>query len=122
MSYWRLTPIFAIAFASASMTSAYADPAADEAAIMQRFQRWTADFNAKDSAGVCDLFAPKKRHDQGRQTNSFVGSTPPSALRNFQARGRGACPNPRQLIEVHFGPVKHWWSQPIPKANGQGDS
>ena len=40
------------------MTSAYADPAADEAAIIQRFQRWTADFNAKDSAGVCDLFAP----------------------------------------------------------------
>jgi hypothetical protein len=28
----------------------------------------------------------------------------------------------RQLIEVHFGPAKHWWSQPIPKTNGQGDS
>ena len=28
----------------------------------------------------------------------------------------------RQLIEAQFGPVKHWWSQPIPKANGQGDS
>ena len=28
----------------------------------------------------------------------------------------------RQLIEVHFGPAKHWWSQPIQKANGQGDS
>src|SRR5260370_29800408 len=26
--------------------------------MMPRFQRWTADFNAKDSAGVCDLFAP----------------------------------------------------------------
>ena len=58
MSFRRLITIFAIAFASASMTSAYADPAADEAAIMQRFQRWTADFNAKDPAGVCDLFAP----------------------------------------------------------------
>jgi steroid delta-isomerase len=25
---------------------------------MQRLQRWTADFNARDAAGVCDLFAP----------------------------------------------------------------
>jgi hypothetical protein len=31
MRYRRLTSIFAFAFASASMTSAYADPAADEA-------------------------------------------------------------------------------------------
>jgi hypothetical protein len=51
MSCRLLTPIFAIAFASASMTSAYADPAADEAAIMQRFQRWTADFNALNRPG-----------------------------------------------------------------------
>jgi uncharacterized protein (TIGR02246 family) len=58
MFYRRLTAILAIAFASASMTPAYADPAADEAAIMQRFQRWTADFNAKHAAAVCDLFAP----------------------------------------------------------------
>src|SRR5580704_3287705 len=58
MSCRLLTTIFAFAFASASMTSAYAGPAADEAAIMQRFERWTADFNAKDAAGVCDLFAP----------------------------------------------------------------
>jgi DNA-binding FadR family transcriptional regulator len=26
----------------------------------------------------------------------------------------------RQLIEAQIGPVKHWWSQAIPKANGQG--
>jgi hypothetical protein len=25
-----------------------------------------------------------------------------------------------QIIEAQFGPVKLWWSQPIPKANGQG--
>jgi uncharacterized protein (TIGR02246 family) len=52
------TTIVAIALAAAAMASAHADSVADEAAIMQRFQRWTADFNAKDSAGVCDLFAP----------------------------------------------------------------
>jgi len=39
-------------------TSAHADSAADEVAINQRLQGWTAAFNAKDSAGVCDLFAP----------------------------------------------------------------
>jgi steroid delta-isomerase len=43
---------------TAAAAAAHADSAADEAAIMQRLQRWTADFNAKDSAGVCDLFAP----------------------------------------------------------------
>ena len=43
---------------AATMAAASADPAADEAAIRQRFQRWTADFNARDAAGVCDLFAP----------------------------------------------------------------
>jgi hypothetical protein len=26
----------------------------------------------------------------------------------------------RQLIEAQFGPVKRWWSQPIPKTNGRG--
>jgi len=36
----------------------YADPAADEAAIRDRFAKWTSAFNAKDPAGVCDLFAP----------------------------------------------------------------
>lgn len=37
---------------------AYADPAADEAAIRDRFAKWTEAFNNKDAAGVCDLFAP----------------------------------------------------------------
>jgi steroid delta-isomerase len=36
----------------------HADAEADKAAIMDRFHRWTAAFNAKDAAGVCDLFAP----------------------------------------------------------------
>lgn len=37
---------------------AYADPTADEAAIRDRFAKWTQAFNDKDAAGVCDLFAP----------------------------------------------------------------
>src|ERR1043165_6697451 len=54
-----LTAIVMIALTVAAMMAlASADPAADEAAIRQRFQRWTADFNARDAAGVCDLFAP----------------------------------------------------------------
>ena len=41
-----------------SALPAYADPAADEAAIRDRFAKWTQAFNDKDAAGVCDLFAP----------------------------------------------------------------
>ena len=53
-----LKTIVAIAAGAAVAAPACADPAADRAAIIQRFERWTAAFNAKDSAGVCDLFAP----------------------------------------------------------------
>jgi len=54
-SHW-----FGILVAASLMISApaYADPAADEAAIRDRFAKWTDAFNAKDPAGVCDLFAP----------------------------------------------------------------
>jgi steroid delta-isomerase len=48
----------ATALVTATMTSARADLAEDKAVIMDRVQRWTAAFNAKDSTGVCDLFAP----------------------------------------------------------------
>jgi steroid delta-isomerase len=41
-----------------SSLPALADAAADEAAIRDRFAKWTAAFNAGDAAGVCDLFAP----------------------------------------------------------------
>jgi steroid delta-isomerase len=39
-------------------TSARADADADKAAITARLQRWTTAFNARDAAGICDLFAP----------------------------------------------------------------
>ena len=57
MSGRCLAVIVGLALISAT-TAAYADSAADEAAIIKRLQRWTADFNAKEPAGVCDLFAP----------------------------------------------------------------
>lgn len=34
------------------------DPAADEAAIEQALQQWPGDFNARNVAAVCSLFAP----------------------------------------------------------------
>ena len=40
------------------MATAHADEASDKAAITERLQRWTADFNSSDAVGVCDLFAP----------------------------------------------------------------
>jgi len=41
-----------------SIQTARADPDVDKAAIVQRLQRWTAAFNAKETIGTCDLFAP----------------------------------------------------------------
>ena len=38
--------------------AARADTEADKAAIMHRLQAWAAAFNARDAAGVCDVFAP----------------------------------------------------------------
>jgi uncharacterized protein (TIGR02246 family) len=37
---------------------AHADVDSDTAAITNRLQRWTEAFNARDAAGVCDVFAP----------------------------------------------------------------
>ena len=39
----------------------HADPAQD--AIRTALLRWTADFNARKSAAICDLFAPDLRYD-----------------------------------------------------------
>jgi uncharacterized protein (TIGR02246 family) len=57
------------ALAVLAAASAHADPAADEAAIRQRLQRWTADFNARNLAGVCDLFAPDLRYSIPEMVN-----------------------------------------------------
>lgn len=54
----RSAVLVAIILIAATLAPAHADDAADGAAITQRLQRWTAAFNARDAAGVCDLFAP----------------------------------------------------------------
>ena len=55
MSRRRLAALVAfVALAPAAL----ADPAAEEAAIRQRFLDWTEAFNARDADGACDLFAP----------------------------------------------------------------
>jgi len=55
----RLLLAMAIVFtAVGAATSARADVDSDTAAITNRLQRWTEAFNARDAAGVCDLFAP----------------------------------------------------------------
>ncbi len=54
----RLAPLVAIALTATAAGTALADADADKAAIVQRLQQWTAAFNARDSAGTCDLFAP----------------------------------------------------------------
>ncbi|WP_158936901.1 SgcJ/EcaC family oxidoreductase [Burkholderia sp. S171] len=52
--------LLAIVFVLAGVgvgTSARADVDSDKAAITERLQRWAVAFNARDAAGVCDLFA-----------------------------------------------------------------
>ncbi len=53
----------AVAFAMASCDAAKddaakPDPGADKAAIVQALDQWPKDFNGKNPAGVCSLFAP----------------------------------------------------------------
>ena len=43
---------------AAATMSANADSTSDQTAIRERLQRWAAAFNARDAAGVCDIFAP----------------------------------------------------------------
>jgi steroid delta-isomerase len=56
----RLACAATVALTSALVSTApvRADSAADSAAITRRLLRWTAAFNAKNSAEICDLFAP----------------------------------------------------------------
>jgi uncharacterized protein (TIGR02246 family) len=57
MIRWLLA-IAAVLAGVGAATSAHADVDSDRAAITERLQRWTVAFNARDAAGVCDLFAP----------------------------------------------------------------
>lgn len=52
------TVFAALVLIASTFAPSHADDAVDKAAITQRLQRWTADFNARDAVGVCDLFAP----------------------------------------------------------------
>ena len=50
--------LVALILTASTMVTAHADEAGDKAAIAERLQRWTADFNSSDAVGACDLFAP----------------------------------------------------------------
>jgi ketosteroid isomerase-like protein len=52
----RPSTLVTVAAIVATCGAARADPAADEAAIRHRLERWTAAFNARDVPGSCDLF------------------------------------------------------------------
>ena len=56
MIRWLLA-IAAVLAGIGAATSARADVDSDRAAITERLRRWTVAFNARDAAGVCDVFA-----------------------------------------------------------------
>jgi steroid delta-isomerase len=53
--------LIAVALAISPAAAQSPDPA--QAEIRAALLRWTADFNARNSRGICDLFAPDLRYD-----------------------------------------------------------
>jgi steroid delta-isomerase len=53
-----LSTLASVATMVAATAGAHADSVADERAIRQRLEQWTAAFNEKDANKSCDLFAP----------------------------------------------------------------
>ena len=43
---------------AAALAASPDEPSAAKAAIVERLNRWTTAFNAKDTTSICDLFAP----------------------------------------------------------------
>jgi steroid delta-isomerase len=58
MARWLMAIVAVLAGVGAT-TAACADMSSDKAAITERLEHWTAAFNARDAAGVCDLFSPE---------------------------------------------------------------
>jgi uncharacterized protein (TIGR02246 family) len=54
----RLLAIATVLTGVIAPTSAHADADSDKAAITERLRNWATAFNARDAAGVCDVFAP----------------------------------------------------------------
>jgi hypothetical protein len=57
MTRWLLA-IAVVLAGVGTVTPARADADSERVAITDRLQRWTVAFNARDAAGVCDVFAP----------------------------------------------------------------
>jgi ketosteroid isomerase-like protein len=75
-----------------TVTPAGADADSDGVAITDRLQRWTAAFNARDAAGVCDVFAPD------------LVSTVPETLDGGQDAlcGKLSAVLPRPGLQLHY--------------------
>ena len=63
MKLRALTTLLAACWALAGPPAAAQSDADVEKAIRDALTRWTADFNARDTSRICDLFAPDQRYD-----------------------------------------------------------
>lgn len=54
----RLLTVAAVLISMVMAAPARSDPGSDQAAITARLQGWAQAFNARNAAGVCDVFAP----------------------------------------------------------------
>lgn len=93
----RLLPLV-LAFAA---IPAYADPAADAAAIRARLTAWAAAFNARDAAGACDLFAPDLQYalpEEPRGTRATMCGNLARVLARDDLRLRYDAPEVHEVI------------------------
>lgn len=97
----RLATLAFAALSLAAPETARADAAADEAAIRLRLQRWTDAFNARNAAGVCDLFAPDLRYaipEVPRGTHETMCTSLAGVLGRSDIRLQYAMPDIHEII------------------------
>jgi uncharacterized protein DUF4440 len=95
--------IVAFTLTVTTMATAHADEATDKAAILERLQRWTADFNANNHVGVCDLFAPDLIYsipEVAQGTRSTLCANLAATLAKPEVKLRYANPDVHEIIVV----------------------
>jgi steroid delta-isomerase len=79
---------------------AFADPAADEAAIRQRLADWTAAFNDRDVRGACEIFAPGLRYTVPGVREGTQAMICANFLRLFAGDDLGMRYDPPEIHEI----------------------
>jgi ketosteroid isomerase-like protein len=106
-----------------TVVTAHADEAADKAAIIERLQRWTADFNSNDPVGVCDLFAPDLVYsipEVAQGTRATLCANLAATLAKSEVKLRYANPDVHEIVVVgDVAVVRLTWTLSTEAAGGK---